>query len=43
MSKRDQIPLLEDMLDSALKIKKYTEILDFEGFVTRNIYLPHIY
>lgn len=33
MSKRDHILLLEDMLDSALKIKKYTELLDFEGFV----------
>jgi uncharacterized protein with HEPN domain len=33
MSKRDQILLLEDMLDSAIKIKKYTELLDFEGFI----------
>ena len=33
MSKRDQILLLEDMLDSALKIKKYTELLDFEEFI----------
>jgi uncharacterized protein with HEPN domain len=33
MSKRDQILLLEDMLDSAIKIKKYTELLDFQGFI----------
>jgi uncharacterized protein with HEPN domain len=33
MSNRDQILLLEDMLDSALKIKKYTEHLDFDGFI----------
>lgn len=30
MSKRDQILLLEDMLDSALKIRRYTNDLDFD-------------
>ena len=32
MSKRDLILLLEDMLDSARKIEKYTKNLDFESF-----------
>ncbi len=32
MSKRDIILLLEDMLDSALKIKRYTSNLTFESF-----------
>ena len=33
MSKRDQILLLEDMLDSALKIRRYTNNLDFDAFL----------
>lgn len=33
MSKRDKILLLEDMLDSALKIKKYTAEHDFDSFI----------
>jgi len=33
MSKRDQILLLEDMLDSALKIKRYSNDLDFDSFL----------
>lgn len=33
MSKRDLILLLEDMLESALKIRKYTVDLDFESFL----------
>ncbi len=34
MSKRDLILLLEDMLDSASKIKAYTKNLDYESFVS---------
>lgn len=34
MSKRDLILLLEDMLESALKIKRYTANLDFDLFIT---------
>ncbi len=33
MSNRDLILLLEDMLESALKIKRYTANLDFESFI----------
>lgn len=33
MSKRDNILLLEDMLDSALKIKRYTANLTFNSFL----------
>jgi len=33
MSKRDHILLLEDMLDSALKIKKYTSNLTYDDFI----------
>ena len=33
MSKRDHLLLLEDMLDSALKIIRYTAELDFNSFV----------
>lgn len=33
MSKRDISLLLEDMLEAALKIKRYTENLDFELFL----------
>ncbi len=33
MSKRDNILLLEDMLDAALKIIKYTTNLNFETFL----------
>ncbi len=33
MSKRDHILLLEDMLDSALKIRRYTNGLDFNSFL----------
>jgi len=33
MSKRDLILLLEDMLESALKIKRYTAKHDFESFI----------
>jgi len=33
MSKRDQILLLEDMLDSAVKIRRYTNDLDFDSFM----------
>ena len=33
MSKRDHILLLEDMLDSALKIRRYTNNLDFDTFL----------
>lgn len=32
MSKRDLILLLEDMLESALKIKRYTSSLNYEAF-----------
>ena len=32
MSKRETILLLEDMLDSALKIKRYTSKLTFDSF-----------
>jgi uncharacterized protein with HEPN domain len=34
MSKRDKILLLEDMLQSAVKIKRYTENLDFDSFMS---------
>lgn len=34
MSKRDTSLLLEDMLNSAIKIKVYTKSFDFESFVT---------
>ncbi|HEY9115453.1 MAG TPA: HepT-like ribonuclease domain-containing protein [Bacteroidales bacterium] len=33
MSNRDQILLLEDMLESALKIKRYTAKLDYDSFL----------
>ncbi len=33
MSKRDLILLLEDMLESALKIKRYTTNHDYESFI----------
>jgi uncharacterized protein with HEPN domain len=33
MSKRDNLLLLEDMLQSAVKIKRYTENLDFAAFI----------
>ncbi len=33
MSERDTILLLEDMLESALKIRRYTKDLDFNSFV----------
>jgi len=33
MSKRDLILLLEDMLESALKIKRFTTDLDFDSFI----------
>ena len=33
MSKRDRILLLEDMLDSALKIRLYTNDMDFDSFL----------
>ena len=33
MSKRDKILLLEDMLQSAIKIKRYTDKLDYDSFV----------
>jgi len=32
MSKRDRVFLLEDMLESALKISKYTNDMDFDFF-----------
>ncbi len=34
MSKRDTILLLDDMLQSAKKIKRYTENLDFDSFLS---------
>jgi uncharacterized protein with HEPN domain len=34
MSKRDTILLLEDMLESAKKIKRYTKDLDFKTFLS---------
>ena len=34
MSKRDNILLLEDMLQSALKIKQYTDNLDYNAFIS---------
>lgn len=34
MSKRDLILLLEDMLESVLKIKRYTAKLDFESIIS---------
>lgn len=33
MSKRDHSLLLEDMYESAVKIKKYTEGQDFDSFI----------
>ena len=33
MSKRNKILLLEDMLESVLKIKNYTENLNFQNFI----------
>ena len=33
MSKRDRLLLLEDMLDAALKIRKYTAGLDYDAFL----------
>lgn len=33
MSKRDRTLLIEDMLDAALKIKRYTGGLDFTAFI----------
>ena len=33
MSKRDRILLLEDMLDSAIKIRHYTNDLDLDSFL----------
>lgn len=34
MSKRDTLLLLDDMLQSALKIKRYTEEIDYDLFVS---------
>ncbi|MCP4313369.1 MAG: DUF86 domain-containing protein [Bacteroidetes bacterium] len=34
MSKRDTLLLLEDMLESAQKIKRYTNELDYEAFLS---------
>jgi len=34
MSKRDNILLLENMLQSALKIKQYTDNLDYNAFIS---------
>ncbi len=34
MSKRDTNLLLEDMLESAIKIKRYTEKLSFDSFIS---------
>ncbi len=34
MSKRDTLLLLDDMLQSALKIKRYTQDLDFDSFLS---------
>lgn len=34
MSKRDNILLLEDMLQSAVRIKKYTQEYDYEMFIS---------
>ncbi len=36
MSKRDLILLLEDMLDSALKIRHYTNNMNFDSFLEDN-------
>ena len=33
MSKRDTLLLLEDMLESSIKIRKYTDGLDFDSFL----------
>ncbi len=33
MSKRDTLLLLDDMLQSALKIKRYTNNLNFDSFI----------
>lgn len=33
MSKRDRILLIEDMYEAALKIKRYTNGMDFESFL----------
>ncbi len=33
MSKRDRILLIEDMHDAALKIKRYTEGMDYDFFL----------
>jgi uncharacterized protein with HEPN domain len=33
MSNRDLILLLEDMLESAIKIKRYTANLDYDSFL----------
>lgn len=33
MSKRDNLLLLEDMLESSLKVKKYTNRLNYESFL----------
>lgn len=33
MSKRDKILILEDMLQSANKIKRYTDKLDYDTFI----------
>lgn len=34
MSKRDILLLLEDMLQSALKIKQYTKDIDYDSFIS---------
>jgi uncharacterized protein with HEPN domain len=33
MSKRDNLLLLDDMLQSAQKIKRYTKDLDYDSFI----------
>lgn len=33
MSKRDIVLLLEDILEAALKIKRYSNGLDYEAFI----------
>jgi uncharacterized protein with HEPN domain len=43
MSKRDSLLLLDDMLQSALKIKRYTKDTDYDTFVAETKQLMLLY
>ncbi len=42
MSERDYRLFLQDILDSILKIEKYTKNIDFKGFRTNNMIMDAV-